>query len=167
MQMEKNITLDPKKFWSFVRSKRGVTRIPGTMFYNDECNSDPNIIVNSFADYFKSVFIDSSPLTDDVIFTKVNNTVSVTYISEDEIIGELKRMKNSMTSRPDSIPSFLLKDCAHVLSKPLSHIFNIMLKSSTFPNIWKLAQICPVLKKGDPSQVTNYRPISILCNFSK
>ncbi|XP_063913193.1 uncharacterized protein LOC135129854 [Zophobas morio] len=161
LQMEKNITLDPKKCWSFVRSKRGVTRIPGTMFYNDECNSDPNIIVNSFAHYFKSVFIDSSPLTDDVIFTKVNNTVSVTYISEDEIIKELKRMKNSMTSGPDSIPSFLLKDCAHVLSKPLLHIFNIMLKSSTFPNI------CPVLKKGDPSQVTNYRPISILCNFSK
>lgn len=42
-----------------------------------------------------------------------------------------------------------------------------MLRTSTFPTMGKVSRICPVLKKGDITQITNYRPISILCNFSK
>jgi hypothetical protein len=35
------------------------------------------------------------------------------------------------------------------------------------PERWKESRICPVLKKGDPSLINNYRPISILSNLSK
>jgi len=37
----------------------------------------------------------------------------------------------------------------------------------TFPDIWKLCSITPVLKSGDASQVSNYRPISILSHIAK
>ena len=31
----------------------------------------------------------------------------------------------------------------------------------------KIAKVCPIFKSGDKSEFTNYRPISVLTNFSK
>ena len=36
------------------------------------------------------------------------------------------------------------------------------MKTGIFPNKLKLAQVIPIYKKDDPTQVTNYRPISLL-----
>ena len=61
----------------------------------------------------------------------------------------------------------MLKLTAVQICKPLSDIFNLSLRSGTFPNSWKKSNICPVFKKLDRQQVENYRPISLLCNTSK
>ena len=55
----------------------------------------------------------------------------------------------------------------HIYSQLLTNIFNDCVKSGKFPNILKYADITPVFKKGDPTDKTNYRPISTLLNFSK
>lgn len=67
----------------------------------------------------------------------------------------------------DNIPSFLLRDTACILVKPLKYLFNLILNQSKFPEIWKKSRICPVFKRDDSKNVENYRPISILCNFAK
>ena len=36
-----------------------------------------------------------------------------------------------------------------------------------FPLELKLARVVPLFKSGDSSQITNYRPISVLLLFSK
>jgi hypothetical protein len=36
-----------------------------------------------------------------------------------------------------------------------------------FPSAWKIGSVTPILKSGDPSNVTNYRPITILPHLSK
>ena len=50
---------------------------------------------------------------------------------------------------------------------PLHYLFNLILKSLSFPQIWKEAFVTPVFKKDDPAHIDKYRPICILCNFSK
>lgn len=35
------------------------------------------------------------------------------------------------------------------------------------PSLWKLANVTPILKKDDPSNVSNYRPISLLSTIGK
>lgn len=72
-----------------------------------------------------------------------------------------------MTSGPDEIPAFVVKDCAALFSYPLTVIFNLSLRSHTFPNAWKTSKICPVFKQGKKCDISNYRPISIICNFCK
>ena len=42
-----------------------------------------------------------------------------------------------------------------------------MLHTGIYPNAFKIAKVIPIFKKGDPSLLTNYRPISLLPTLSK
>ena len=61
----------------------------------------------------------------------------------------------------------LLKDCAREIASPISFIINKSLDTSTVPNEWKIAKICPIFKAGNKELVENYRPISVLPVLSK
>ena len=67
----------------------------------------------------------------------------------------------------DGIPSKLLKSCALALYIPIHHLFSVSLTKHIIPNEWKCHSITPIHKSGDKAQVTNYRPISLLCIISK
>jgi hypothetical protein len=49
----------------------------------------------------------------------------------------------------------------------LRHISNTSLLKRKLPTLWKQAAVVPIFKKGNSTLVTNYRPITILNNFSK
>ena len=68
---------------------------------------------------------------------------------------------------PDNIPSSVVKYCASTLLCPLMYLFNLSLKSSTFPDIWKSSYIVPLHKKGSKSDISNYRGISKLSAIPK
>ena len=71
-------------------------------------------------------------------------------------------MKAKKAPGPDGISSKVL---SLIKSSAADGLFTVFHKSSSlnkFPDIWKQAKITPVYKKGSFSDVSNYRPISLL-----
>jgi hypothetical protein len=60
-----------------------------------------------------------------------------------------------------------LKQFIHILANPLAHVFSLSLQNGYVPAQLKIAQVIPIFKSGDPQLIDNYRPISLLNNFSK
>lgn len=166
--VEENIAQNPSEFWRYVNMKRNVSNLPKNIKYNDDIISDPQVISNSFAEYFQQSYSTPEQCNVDNEHNVFNNSyLNVRNFTEDEVLKALKKLKPKLTSGPDNIPSFVVRDCAAVFAKPLCLIFNLSLQTSTFPQCWKQSKIIPVFKKGDRSLITNYRPIVILNNFAK
>ena len=51
--------------------------------------------------------------------------------------------------------------------EPFMHICNLSFNKGIFPLQMKIAKVIPIFKSGDKSQFNNYRPISVLSQFSK
>ena len=54
-----------------------------------------------------------------------------------------------------------------VIAPSLTQIFNLSLSFSTFPQIWKNGRVTPIFKSGERSNMSNYRPITVLPTLSK
>jgi hypothetical protein len=80
-----------------------------------------------------------------------HNNISLRSVSADEVFQSIKRIKSNYVQGPDGIPAFFVKDCASVLSQPMSILFNIgmKMKTGTFPEIWKISKILPTHKAKD------------------
>ena len=116
--------------------------------------------------YLLSVFNKSHPadsvpqtisgiISDDVIFTP-----SIIYKA-------LRGAKKTLSAGPDKIPSILWANIAASVVFPVLVIFTSSYVHSCIPDDWMRAVVRPLLKKGDPSIVSNYRPISLTCTICK
>ena len=65
-----------------------------------------------------------------------------------------------------SVP-MLLRVVFDLLSKPLLHIFRLSLDEGIFPDDLTTTKVTLIFKAGDENDFGNYRPISVLSNFSK
>ena len=84
------------------------------------------------------------------------------YTNNEEI---LKIVKNVNIYKASSIPdlsSRILKDAFLVLVPHLTYMINLSFSTGIFPQKWKVANIVPLQKSGDPTDVNNLRPISLL-----
>ena len=83
-------------------------------------------------------------------------------VTPEEVRDTLKSLPIGKATGPDLINNRLLKELAQLLALSLSDLFNLSLSSGSVPHIWKKANASPIHKKNDPSDVLNYRPISLL-----
>ena len=79
----------------------------------------------------------------------------------------IKTLKDNKSTGPSSIPNKLFKRFKKPLSGPLSLLINLTFSEGKFPTILKIGNIYPTYKKGNKTEVTNYRSISLLSNISK
>ena len=54
-----------------------------------------------------------------------------------------------------------------MLALPLTLIFISSLDEGFVPEVWKLANVAPIFKKGSKTAAGNYRPISLTCIICK
>ena len=134
---------------------------------------DQKTIANSFNEYFVNVGpklaceIPQSQRSFEMYLKESDSSFEEVISSDEEIKTEFFSLKDSKSPGFDEINYDIVKQNFNSLLVPLKYIFDLSLKSGTFPEKMKIARVTPVFKSGDTSLMTNYRPISVLPCFSK
>lgn len=156
---------DPKYFWTYIKSQKRGSDIPAEMSFNGALFTGASDISDGFAMYFKSVFC---PLESKVGGFVADGSYAVnTPITREEIFKALKKLKGNRAIGPDGIPGYIIKGCSEFLVEPLLQIFNLSLRTATYPEEWRVGKVIPVFKGGSRNDIGNYRPITILNAASK
>ncbi|XP_077867775.1 uncharacterized protein LOC144357229 [Saccoglossus kowalevskii] len=87
---------------------------------------------------------------------KLNKPISLT-----EVVQATGALKNNKASGPDGIPGEMLKYSNIQIKQALKHMYNRVLETGIYPEIWSTSVITPIHKKGDKMDTNNYRGISV------
>ena len=93
--------------------------------------------------------------------------MSLYSTDEYEIIKIVSQFKNKCSCGYDEIPVHIMKSTITSIAGPICKIINSSIKNGIFPDLLKIAKVCPIFKSGEPDLFSNFRPISVLPSFSK
>ena len=98
---------------------------------------------------------------------RLHQSLFLTPTTSFEVFNLISGLKNTKSNGKDNISAYFIKVAAKVIAAPLAQLFNFTFLLGIFPASLKIAKIVPIYKSGDKSDVSNYRPISILSPISK
>lgn len=168
---------NPKKLWAGMKEITGLKSNSATShILNDdgELIKDPYITANKFNDHFCSIHrtaTDGIESVSDIHFNRIkhqnqgklkNQHFNIPFITCDFVYKQLVHLDASKSTGSDNLSPRYLKIAAPVIAPVLTQIFNLSISNSVFPNSFKTARVIPIHKKGQKSDHSNYRPISIL-----
>ncbi|XP_053686454.1 uncharacterized protein LOC128735992 [Sabethes cyaneus] len=90
--------------------------------------------------------------------------------SEDDEILEIRRdtikkyilgLDKNKSAGADNITNRVIADLVQEIVEPLDILFNSSLRTGYFPSLWKVSHLTPIYKKGNRSDVENYRGVAI------
>ena len=170
---------DTKKTWIVIKSvlKRNlVSPIHCKKFIHDGQSIEGGLnIAQSFNKYFTNVGpslanqIKQLPHADHRLFMgeQVQQSMFLSMVTETEILKIVNNFKNKTSKDFNNVKMSSVKSLIPALIRPMTHICNLSLLTGIFPNNMKVAKIIPIFKSGKENELGNYRPISILPQFSK
>lgn len=160
---------DPKHFWRTLKYLNVVS----------SSNSQPSNFLNESPDMFNNYFVTSIPPfipnnRDFINNTYVNKSIlpagSELFQFREVAVEEVERILNRMKSNATGVDGINLRMLLFLtphLSLHLTYIMNKCLRSNHFPTLWKIAYISPIPKNNNPTELSHFRPISILPCMSK
>ncbi|CAH2096381.1 unnamed protein product [Euphydryas editha] len=98
-------------------------------------------------------------------YTQKESTTIVWH--EREIAQEIKKLKPEKSPGPDGIPNEAIKLGTTILTPIITMLFNKITEEQRVPEQWTKSNIILLYKKGDPKNIKNYRPISLLPSLYK
>ena len=165
-QLEENKN-DSKKFWRNIKIVLPDSNTGKQIFLHDETNTP--IPETETANYINEFFTSIGPkLARKDISNyqysgqKYPSNFSLNEVTSEEVLNLAKGVNITKSSALDGISSRILRDIMMALPDHFTYIFNLSIQYSSFPDSWKIANVIPIPKEGNPRDVNNYRPISLL-----
>ena len=174
-----------KSMWNIIKTitnNKKTSNITTPISSNDESPTNPSDLVNVFNTYFISVadnlltknFSEMGTTNNDDLMTYLRQNFKYCHSQiklKNTTTYEISKIINSLKTKSshgyDEISDKNLKASASFILSPLTHIFNKILSSGIFPDRLKYSEVQPLFKKGKKTEISNYRPISLLPSFSK
>ena len=155
------LSSNPKKFWSFISSKRSESSGVAALRKEGIIHSDPNMKANIMNETFTSVFTKEDLENLPSKGPSPHPKVPPIEIHTSGITALLKKLNPHKATGPDNIPARFLKETADELSPALQLLFQASLDQGTLPTAWKKGFVVPIFKKGDRANPSNYRPVTL------
>ena len=175
LNLYNSCTNDIRKSWRITKDLMGVKShkpVVEKLIVGDLEYTQPSDIANQFNKYFCSV---GEELDAKLPPFSTNNSHAITeqlnsfYLKSftvNECLKLIKKLKDSKTNI-DSISVNIFKKIANEIAPTLTFLVNFSYDSGIFPDIFKIARITAIHKKGLKTEPSNYRPISSLPYISK
>ena len=161
---------DPKKFYSYVKSRKPIKTNFGPIRDTDGSIQHNNkTMANVLNEYFISVLtiedIINVPECNPIV--NPTNVINDIVLTQDDIIKCIDKLNSTKAPGPDEITPRVLKEVKYSIVKDIYDIFDLSLRTGSVPKDWKLANVVPIHKKGDRACFKNYRPISLTSTLGK
>lgn len=170
-----NLSTDDHSLWKATKKfKRPLVPIPPISKPNGSWARRTTEKANTFADYLADIFTTHSNdnNSDNAIKAYLNAPCQLSpplrAITPTDVHREIQLLNPHKAAGYDLIVGKILKHLPRKAIKLLTTIFNSILRLCYYPIHWKHAQIIVIAKPGKPpTEVTSYRPISLLPLISK
>ena len=159
-----------KTLWKAVKVAKNISTsdYPNEMYLGDELINKIDL-PNKFADHFENKV--KKIVQDTQINPNVYNgkrkliAPSEFFMSPDEISLAINSLKIKNCEGFDKIPQRVLIDGFDVIKYPLAVLFKNIYETKEIPRQWLVSKVIPIHKKGNVSNIENYRPISMIGYF--
>jgi hypothetical protein len=116
--------------------------------------------LDSYIEYFKTTF-GGDPLGEPERMLHLADRTEKFEWTEMDLFTELIHTATGKATGIDQLYGEVFKFCAGQIAPILTKFFNRIETDLTIPHDWTQAMICPVYKKGDKTNIANYRPIAL------
>ncbi|XP_055374179.1 uncharacterized protein LOC129607299 [Condylostylus longicornis] len=105
----------------------------------------------------------SAKIKHNVFFLKIETNARFKFekVTLSDTYQCIKSLKNTNSAGADNINSKILKESINELVHYIRDLINTSFELVTFPKASKNCKIVPIYKKGDVSDIDNFRPISV------
>lgn len=149
-------------------SKTKITKIK----HENELITAPHVICDTINRYF----VDTGNRLGETL--EVNNykpetlgdvphSFFLTPVTQSEVIGVIRTLKNHKSPGGDGITAEILKHIQMAIVSPLARLINLSFVSGRFPDVLKKATVILIYKGGEKDNMGNYRPISLISVVAK
>ena len=168
-KLAKQAKKNAKQFHSYIKKKKSNMVTVGPLKAGEEIVTEHQMMSNMLNDYFCSVFTEENmeEMPEVAEQYKGDQPLTDVVITADKVRNKLAGLKPSAAPGPDKVWAKVLHSLADVLAEPLAYVYTKLLEEGAVPDIWKVATVCPVFKKGSKGDPGNYRPISLTCILCK
>ena len=159
---------NPNKLFKLIKHLNGTARTKDnqSIKFKGKYISNAKKLANQFNKQYSSVVEHKSSKESRKITRqmKANKSRAPQTFTSEQTKAAIKQAKASKALGPDKISTLHLKHLGPLATDYLTDIFNISIKTSQIPSIWKMSTIIPLLKPNkEASESASYRPVSLLC----
>lgn len=125
-------------------------------------------IINTATNFYSKLY--SRPCSEKQFNAKIhqnNASTAVHTFEESEILKQIQKLNLEKSPGPDGISNECIKCAKALLLTPITILFNKILEEEHVPQHWTESIITLLYKKGDPADIENYRPISLISCLCK
>ena len=159
---------------SVIKKHKVMSTLPNHFIKDNNDIHDVKKIVNEFNAFFvnigPSLAMNIPHLTDnntDGYITDNINSIFLGKIEKDEILNIVKDCESKKSTDCDDIDMSTIQYIIESVIEPFTYICNLSFSTGVFPENMKTAKVIPLYKNGDKHVFSNYRPVSLLPQFSK